>query len=161
MIQCHEDLKKRFQIMHRDVLVQHSLTATGYNYALQPKSDAYFLEVLTEGGATIKTAPSFHQGIVDTLDISITKGGGNLHNPSSPSPQYVGMFQPIVVPIETVLDNPGNLDVVPVTDNRGDVNEEGASDYMDWSTMVQEGVQYRLNDADKLDICPIDILSCY
>ena len=71
------------------------------------------------------------------------------------------MYQPIVVPIETVLDNPGNVDVVPVTANRGDVNEEGASDYMDWSKMGQEGVQYRLNDADKLDICPIDILSCY
>ena len=27
--------------------------------------------------------------------------------------------------------------------------------------MRQEEVQYQQNDADKLDICPIDILSCY
>ena len=32
---------------------------------------------------------------------------------------------------------------------------------MDWSAMGQEEVQDQLNYAGKLDICPVDILSCY
>ena len=32
---------------------------------------------------------------------------------------------------------------------------------MDWSAMGQKEVQDQLNDADKLDICPVNILLCY
>ena len=41
------------------------------------------------------------------------------------------------------------------------MNEEGETDEMYWSAIGQEDVQDRLNDADKLDIFPVDISSCY
>ena len=42
-----------------------------------------------------------------------------------------------------------------------DVNEKGTTDDMDWAAMGKEEVQNQQNDSDELDICPIDILSCY
>ena len=42
-----------------------------------------------------------------------------------------------------------------------DVNEKGTTDDMDWAAMGKEEVQYQQNDADELDICPIDILLFY
>ena len=41
------------------------------------------------------------------------------------------------------------------------MNDKGTTDEMDWAAMLQEEVQDQPNDADKLGICPIDILSCY
>ena len=41
------------------------------------------------------------------------------------------------------------------------MNDKGTTDEMDWDSMGQEKVHDQQNDADKLDICPIDILSCY
>ena len=41
------------------------------------------------------------------------------------------------------------------------MNEEGETDEMDWSAMGQEDMQDHINDADKLDICPVDNLSYY
>ena len=40
------------------------------------------------------------------------------------------------------------------------MNYNGKTDEMGWAAMGQEKVQYQQNDADKLNICPIDILSC-
>ena len=41
------------------------------------------------------------------------------------------------------------------------MNDKGTTDEMDWASMGLEEVDNQQNDADKLDICPIDILSCY
>ena len=41
------------------------------------------------------------------------------------------------------------------------MNEKGETDDMDWYTMGKEEVQDQLNDADVLDIFPVDILWCY
>ena len=57
VLQCREDTKKRVQILHRGVVVPRSLAASGYNYVLQPKSDAYLSEVKTEYGGPSKPAP--------------------------------------------------------------------------------------------------------
>ena len=76
VIQCHEDPHRQNTILHRGVVVPRYPTATGYNYALHPKSDAYFPDVKVEGGATSKTVPSRHQGTVDPPNISIPEGGG-------------------------------------------------------------------------------------
>ena len=98
---------------------------------------------------------------MDPPDIAITEGGGNRRKPLSPYPRRVGMYRPTVAPIETVVDKPGIADVVTIPSNRGDVNEEGVTDEMGCYAMGQEKVQDQLNDAEKLDICPVDILSCY
>ena len=42
VIQCNEDPHKRNIVVHRGVAVPCSMTAIRYNYALAPKSDAYF-----------------------------------------------------------------------------------------------------------------------
>ena len=55
VLQCNEDPRKRNIVLHRGAVVLHSPTATGYNSALAPKSDAYFQNVQVEGGATSKT----------------------------------------------------------------------------------------------------------
>ena len=66
-----------------------------------------------------------------------------------------------IAPIETVVDGPGTVDGFTTLANRWDVNKKGTTDEMDWSEMGQEEVQDQQNDADKLDIFLIDILSCY
>ena len=62
---------------------------------------------------------------------------------------------------EAVVDGPGTTDGFPALSNQGILNENGTTDDMDWAEIGQKEVQYQQNDADKLDICPIDILSCY
>ena len=57
VLQCHKDPHNWSLIMHKGVIVPHSLTATGYNSALQPKSDTYFQNMQVEGSATSKTLP--------------------------------------------------------------------------------------------------------
>ena len=59
------------------------------------------------------------------------------------------------------MDGPVTADDFLAMDNRMNVNENGTTDEMDWAAMLQEEVQDQHNDADKLGICPIDILSCY
>ena len=113
------------------VVVPRSLSASGYNSAFQPNSDAYFPEVRTADGVTSKAAPSLHQGIVYPSDISITEEGGKQRKSSSPSPRRVGKDRPTMDPIETVVEKPGISDVVPIPANRGDVNEEGETDETD------------------------------
>ena len=55
----------------------------------------------------------------------------------------------------------GTANMFPDLTNRGNVNKNGTMDDMAWSEMVQEGVQYQMNDADKSDICEIDIILHY
>ena len=69
--------------------------------------------------------------------------------------------QSTVAPIETVVDVPGTADGFSALTNRGDVNEKGTTDEMDWSEMGLEEAQDQQNDAGVLDICPTDIISCY
>ena len=69
--------------------------------------------------------------------------------------------QSTVAPIETVVDVPGTADGFSALANRGDVNEKGTTDEMDWSEMGLEEAQDQQNDAGVLDICPTDIISCY
>ena len=48
VLQCNEDPHKRKVVFHRGVIVLHYLTATGYNSALAPNSDAYLPVVQVE-----------------------------------------------------------------------------------------------------------------
>ena len=59
------------------------------------------------------------------------------------------------------MDSPGTADYFTALSNQGGVNNNGTADDMDWATMGQEEVKYQQNDAGKLDICLIYILSCY
>ena len=77
VLQCNEHPHEHNIVVHRGAVVPLSPAAIGYNSALAPKSDAYFPVGKAESGATIKTAPLEHQGIVDPPDISITEGEGN------------------------------------------------------------------------------------
>ena len=89
VLQCNEDPHKQNVVFHRDGVVLRSPTAAGYNYALAPKSDAYFPVVQVEDGASSKTVPLEHQGTVDPSYISIAEGGENFRKPSSSSPKSV------------------------------------------------------------------------
>ena len=42
VLQCHSDPKKRAQVLHRGAVFLPSIEVSGYNSALQPKSDHYF-----------------------------------------------------------------------------------------------------------------------
>ena len=59
------------------------------------------------------------------------------------------------------MDGAGTAGGFPALSNQGDVNNNGTVDEMDWAEMVQEEVQDQQNDAEKIDICPIDILLYY
>ena len=98
---------------------------------------------------------------MDPLDIAIPKGGGKRRKLSSSSPKIVESNRSTVAPIETVVDVPGIADGFSALAYRGYVNEKGTTDEMDWSIMEQEEAQNQQNDADVLEICPVDILSCY
>ena len=84
VLQCHSDPKKQAQILHRGAIVPGSLEVSGYNSALQPKSDAYFSAVRSEGGGSSETSRSAHQGTVGPPDNIITEGGGKRRKISSP-----------------------------------------------------------------------------
>ena len=71
VLHCNENPHKRNVFVHRGVIVPHFWTATGYNYTLAPKSDAYLPVVQVEGGVTNKTVSLDHQGTVDPPNISI------------------------------------------------------------------------------------------
>ena len=83
VLQCHSNPKKRAQILHRGAIVPHSIEVSGYNSALQPKIDAYFPSVQSEGGGSSETSPSAHQGTVDPPDNVIPEGGGKRRKLSS------------------------------------------------------------------------------
>ena len=73
---CNTNPYKRNMVVHRGVVVPHTLTSTGYIYALAPKSDTYFPEVQLKSGLNNLPAASEHQGTVDSPDIYISEGGG-------------------------------------------------------------------------------------
>ena len=58
------------------------------------------------------------------------------------------------------MDGPGTEDGFPALANQEDVNEKETTDEMNISAMGPEEVQDQQNDADVIDIFPIDILSC-
>ena len=58
------------------------------------------------------------------------------------------------------MDGPGTEDEFPALANQEDVNEKETTDEMNISAMGPEEVQDQQNDADVIDIFPIDILSC-
>ena len=71
VLQCNTDLHKYNMLVHRGVVVPCNLEATGYNFYLEPKSDAYYPEVYLEGAPPSITTIPGQQGTVDTPDISI------------------------------------------------------------------------------------------
>ena len=56
------------------------------------------------------------------------------------------------------MDGPGTADGFTALTNRGDLNEKGTTDDIDWAAMGKEEVNDNNNDAVELDICLIDIL---
>ena len=160
VLQCNEYPHKRNIVVHRGVVVPRSLTAIWYNSALAPKSDTYFPYVQLESGATIKNFPLGHQGTVDPPNITIPEGGGKRHKPSISPPKVLESDQSTSGSNEAVVDGTVTVDGFTALSNLGDVNENEKTDDMDWDSMGQEDVQDQHIDADVLDICPIDILSC-
>ena len=71
VLQYNEYPRKRNMVLHRGFVVPRSLTATGYNSALEPKSDVYFPDVKVECGSTSKNSTSGHQGAVDPPNTAI------------------------------------------------------------------------------------------
>ena len=102
---------------------------------------------------------------MDLPNIAISEGGGKRHKPSS-SPLAIGVNQaevdqPGAEYEDEAGEGSGTANVFLALTNRGNVNKNGTMDEMDWYEMVQEEVQYQMNDADKSDICEIDIISHY
>ena len=117
VLQCNENPHKWDVVVHRGVVFPCSQTATGYNSALAPKSDAYFPVVKVEGGVTNKTVPLEHQVTVDPPYIFIPEGGGNRRKPSSLSPKSVESDRSTAGSNEPVVDGPGTVDGFPALDN--------------------------------------------
>ena len=97
---------------------------------------------------------------MDPPDISITEGGGKRRKPLSLPPKSVESYRSTTGSNEAVVDGTGTVDGFPALSNRGDVNDNGTTDDMDWVAMGKEEVQDQHNDANELEICPIYILSC-
>ena len=94
-------------------------------------------------------------------DISIREGRRKRRKPLISPPKSVESYRSTAGYNESVVDGPGNAEYFNDLSNRGDVNENGKTDDMNWATMGKEEMQYQQNDADKLDISTIDILLCY
>ena len=161
VLQCHGDTKKRAHIMYRGAAVPCSLDASGYNSALQPKSDAYFPDVRSEDGGSSKTTPSPHQGIVDPPDNFIPEGGGKRRKLSSLYSASLSTGLSTADSAEAEVKKPSLADDLPVMANQGYGNEEGATDKMEWAAMEQEEVQDQLKNTDEIYHSPVEILSYY
>ena len=98
---------------------------------------------------------------MDPPNIAIPEGGDNRRKISGSSPKIVESDRSTVAPIETLVDVSGSADNFLALENQEDMNEKGTTDGMDWYALGQDKVQYQLNDADVLDIRPVNILSCY
>ena len=128
-------------MLHRGDVVPRASDAAGYNYALHPKSDHYFPVVRQESGIASKTLPSAQQGTVDPPDGAILEGGGKRRRLLSPSSDELSMGRSTAYSAEAVVDSPSLQDNLSVTANRWDINEEGATEEMEWSEMNTEEVQ--------------------
>ena len=137
VLQCHANPKRRAQVLHRGAVVPRALDAAGYNSALQQKSEHYFPIVRPEGGITRKTLPLAQHGNVDAPDSAILEGGGKRRRLPSPSSDELSMGQSTAYSSKSVVDEPILPDDLSATANRGNVNEEGATDEMEWSEMEQ------------------------
>ena len=121
--QCHADLRRHAQVLHRGAVVPRALDAAGYNYALHPKSDHYFPVVRQESGIASKTLPSAQQGTVDPPDSAISEGGGKRRRLSNPSSDELSMGQSTAYSAEAVVDDQILPDDLSATANWGNVNE--------------------------------------
>ena len=67
------------------------------------------------------------------------------------------------VTTHTVVDEPSSTERLSssVTDDRGDVYEEGTTDYIFWSEMNEEEVQDQYNCTNECDEVPVEILTHY
>ena len=78
-------------MLHRGAVVPRALDALGYDSALQPKSDHYFLFVKPEGGIASKTLPPPQHGTVDPPDSARSEGGEKRRRLLSPSSDELSM----------------------------------------------------------------------
>ena len=162
VLQCHTDPKLRSRVLHRGTVFPRDLNAVGYNSALQPKSDAYFPVVKPDGGIASKAVPSAPQGTVHPPDNVIAEGGYKRCSLSS-QPSAVMRSGQSTVTTHTVVDEPSSTERLSssATDDRGDVYEEGTTDYIFWSEMNEEEVQDQYNCTNECDGVPVEILTHY
>ena len=137
-------------MLHRGAVVPQASDAAGYNSALQPKSDHYFLVVKPEGGIASETLPPPQHGTVDPPDSARSEGGEKRRRLLSPSSDELSMGQSTAYSSDAVVDNPSSQDDLSTTSNQGNVNEEGATDEMEWSAMNTEEVQDQCNYTDEI-----------
>ena len=84
-----------------------------------------------------------------------------MSSPSVIGVNWAEVDRPAAESEDATEDGPGTADEFPAMANRGNVNNNGTTDDMNWSEMGKEEVQYHLNEADKSAISAIDILSHY
>ena len=160
VLQCHSDQKRRAQVLHRGAVVPRALDATGYNPALQPKSDHYFPVVNPVDGIASETLPSAQQGPVNTPNSAILEGGGKRRRLSSRSSDVMRTGRS-TASSQAVVDEPSSQANSSATSDQGNINEEGVTDEMEWSTMNAEEVQYQCNYTDEFDRFLVEILNHY
>ena len=74
VLQFNTNPHKRSMIVHRSVVVPRNISASGYNYALAPNSDAYLSEVRLYGETHIISDTPGQKGTVDPPDTIIAEG---------------------------------------------------------------------------------------
>ena len=129
---------------------------------MQPKSDHYFPVVKPIDGIARKTLPSALQGTVHPPDNTIAEGGDKRRRLSR-QPSAVMRPGRSTATAHAVVDEPSlqENENSSATDDRGDVNEEGATDEIDWCAMNKEEVQDQYNCTHVCDGRPVEILSHY
>ena len=127
VLQCNTDSHNLNMVVQRGVAVPCNWSETGYNSALDPKSDTYFPDVQLEGDPPSKLDTQENQGIADTPNIAIAEGGGKWHKPLNSS-LADGAGQSKIdwstkESKDEVYEGPGTTYYLPTISNKGDSNK--------------------------------------
>ena len=140
VLQCHAEPKIRSRVLHRGTIVLRALNYVGYNYALQPKSDAYFSVKRPLDGAVGEAVPLVPLGIVNAPDNVILEGGQKRNMPLRQSSSVKRPGRPTAT-ISAVVDKPSStVDYYSAMDDQEDMDGYGATDERYWDEMDNEEV---------------------
>ena len=147
VLQCNADPKVLNRVLHRGTVAPRAVNAVGYNSALQPKSDAYFLVERPLDGTSGKAMPLVPLGTVNPPDNAIAEGGRKRNMPlSHPSVKRPGRS---AATISAVAVKPSStVDYSSATNDQGNMDGYGATDERAWDDMDNEEVQDQYNCTD-------------
>ena len=125
VLQCNADPKFPNRVLNRGTVVPRAEESVGYNYALQPKSDAYFPVARPHGGTSGEAVPSVPRGTVNPPDNANAEGGRKRNMASSqPSVKRPGQS---AATSSAVADMPSSTgDYSSASDDQGDMDGYGA-----------------------------------